>query len=99
MGELCVSPVGLSMITRLSVPHLAGVMMGMWFLSGSLAQAVGGVLAALTTSASIGGEVLDPQLSLVHYARVFNAMGWTAVAAAVALILARPKLNRWSRQA
>lgn len=99
MGELCVSPVGLSMITLLSAPHLAGVMMGMWFLSGSLAQAVGGVLATLTTSASVGGEVLDPQLSLVHYARVFNAMGWTAVLAAVVLMLARPKLKRWARHA
>ncbi len=47
-GELCVSPIGLSMITKLSPPRVVGVMMGAWFLSSAFAQYVASVIAALT---------------------------------------------------
>jgi POT family proton-dependent oligopeptide transporter len=99
MGELCISPIGLAMITRLSAPRLTGVMMGMWFLSGSLAQAVGGMLASLTASSSAGGDVLNPALSLSRYAAVFNEMAWTAVAAGLLLLAVRPLLNRLAHHA
>ena len=42
MAELCISPVGLSMITKLSIARLVGMMMGGWCLSISVADAVGG---------------------------------------------------------
>ena len=41
-GELCLSPVGLSIVSRLSIPRIAGLMMGVWFLSSSLAGYVSG---------------------------------------------------------
>ena len=37
-GELCLSPVGLSMVTRLSIARIAGLMMGIWFLSSSFGR-------------------------------------------------------------
>src|SRR4030095_11094162 len=37
-GELCLSPVGLSMVTKLSVPRVVGLMMGVWFLSSAFSQ-------------------------------------------------------------
>ena len=46
-GELCLSPVGLSMVSRLSVTRIAGLMMGIWFLSSSLAGYVSGLIAGL----------------------------------------------------
>ncbi|MFX7926559.1 MFS transporter, partial [Acinetobacter baumannii] len=45
IAELCISPVGLSMITKLSIARIVGMMMGMWFLSISVAQYFAGVVA------------------------------------------------------
>lgn len=46
VGELCLSPIGLSMITRLAPIQYASVLMGVWFLSPSVAQILGGYIAA-----------------------------------------------------
>ncbi|MEO1128160.1 MAG: peptide MFS transporter [Planctomycetota bacterium] len=48
-GELCLSPVGLSMVTKLAPAKLQSLMMGVWFFSFSLANLLGGVIAALST--------------------------------------------------
>ncbi len=47
LGELCLSPVGLSMVTKLSPPRVVGFMMGMWFLATGLGNFVAGWLAGL----------------------------------------------------
>jgi POT family proton-dependent oligopeptide transporter len=44
-GELCLSPVGLSMVTKLAPPHLQSVMMGLWFFSFSLSNLAAGIVA------------------------------------------------------
>ncbi len=50
MGELCLSPVGLSMVTRLAPARLVSMVMGAWFLSMALAQHLGGTIANLTST-------------------------------------------------
>jgi proton-dependent oligopeptide transporter, POT family len=50
-GELCISPVGLSMVTKLAPARLVGMVMGAWFLSFSMAQHLGGVVAKYTSTA------------------------------------------------
>ncbi|MFH1453025.1 MAG: peptide MFS transporter [Armatimonadota bacterium] len=47
MAELCVSPVGLSMIIHLSPEHLAGILMGAWFMSSAFGGYLSGVIASL----------------------------------------------------
>ena len=42
MGELCISPVGLSMVSKLSPIHLGGLLMGTWFLSNAISHYVAG---------------------------------------------------------
>jgi POT family proton-dependent oligopeptide transporter len=44
-GELCLSPVGLSMVTKLAPPHLQSAMMGLWFFSFSLSNLAAGIVA------------------------------------------------------
>ena len=44
-GELCLSPVGLSMVTKLSPAHLQSFMMGLWFFSFSLSNLAAGLVA------------------------------------------------------
>jgi POT family proton-dependent oligopeptide transporter len=46
VGELCLSPVGLSMVSRLSPPALTSMLMGVWFLAPFVAQIAGGYIAA-----------------------------------------------------
>jgi POT family proton-dependent oligopeptide transporter len=46
VGELCLSPIGLSIITKLSPRRLGGMMMGMWFLASAYGQYVAGLLGA-----------------------------------------------------
>jgi len=54
LGELCLSPVGLAMVTRLAVPQLVGMMMGVWFLAVSAAGYLSGLFAETLVSADAG---------------------------------------------
>jgi POT family proton-dependent oligopeptide transporter len=53
-GELCVSPIGLSLVTKLAPLKLASLFMGLWFLATSIAELLAGQLAALTDSIARG---------------------------------------------
>ncbi|SDE51998.1 peptide MFS transporter [Riemerella columbipharyngis] len=46
IGELCLSPVGLSVVTKLSPPRLASLLMGVWLLASFFANVIGGQLAS-----------------------------------------------------
>jgi len=78
-GELCLSPVGLSAITKLSPPAVVSFMMAGWFLSSAFAQYVAGVIATFTATDTVAGQVLDPEAALNGYATVFGSIGWFAV--------------------
>ena len=62
-GELCLSPVGLSAVTRLAPARLVGLMMGMWFMSNAFAGVLSGVIAKLTT----GDEGFEGTFQLIVY--------------------------------
>lgn len=47
VGELCLSPVGLSMVSKLSPPKLASFLMGVWLLSSAVANKVAGMVASV----------------------------------------------------
>ncbi|MBK8808420.1 MAG: peptide MFS transporter [Bacteroidales bacterium] len=49
MGELCLSPIGLSMVTKLASKKIVAMVMGAWFLSSALAHHLGGAIANLTS--------------------------------------------------
>jgi POT family proton-dependent oligopeptide transporter len=78
-AELWISPVGLSMITKLSLARIVGLMMGVWFLSISVAQYVAGIIAQVASVATVGGQVTNLKLSLDTYAGVFWNIGLIAV--------------------
>jgi len=93
-GEICLSPVGLSMVTKLSVPRVVGLMMGVWFLSSALAHTLAGLVAQATASATVGGVVVDPSAQLRIYEGVFSSIGWVAVGIGVFLMLISPWLKK-----
>lgn len=49
-GELCLSPVGLSMVTKLSPKKIIAMTLGAWYISSSLAHTVGGIVAGYTST-------------------------------------------------
>ena len=59
LGELCLSPLGLSLVTKLSAQRFVSLMMGVWFLAPSIAQFIGGFTAAAIEPIE-KGEAFDP---------------------------------------
>jgi POT family proton-dependent oligopeptide transporter len=95
-GELCLSPVGLSEVTKLAPPVLLSTMVAVWFLSVSWANAIGAQIAKLSGSETIGGEVLDHHASLVASNQVFTVIGWVAVGVGVLFLVLGPFLKKWA---
>ncbi|MBD3761119.1 peptide MFS transporter [Rhizorhabdus sp.] len=95
MAELCISPVGLSMITKLSIARVVGLMMGLWFLSISCAQYVAGIVAQFASVETVGGQVTNLKVSLETYAGVFQTIGWASIAIGAILFLVSPFIKKW----
>jgi proton-dependent oligopeptide transporter, POT family len=95
IAELCISPVGLSMITKLSIARIVGLMMGVWFLSISVAQYVAGVVAQVASVETVGGQVTNLKVSLDTYNGVFTTIGWVAIGLGVLLLLLAWPLKKW----
>ncbi len=94
-GELCLSPVGLSAVTKLSIPNVVGVSMGTWFLATALSETVAtriGKMAAIDTS---GGETQDAAAALATYTQLFEFLMWFGIGAGVFMIVISPILRRW----
>ena len=63
LGELCLSPIGLSIMTKLSPTRLQGMMMGMWFLASAYGQYVAGLFGASIVSDIENATPMDKLLS------------------------------------
>jgi len=94
-AELCISPVGLSMITKLSIARIVGMMMGVWFLSISVAQYVAGVIAQFASVETVGGQVTNLKVSLDTYLSVFTLISEWAIGLGLLLLLLSWPLKRW----
>ena len=93
-GELFLSPVGLSQMTKLSAPAVVSTIMAVWFLASSWAQYLGGMVANLTATETVAGQVLDPKGALETYASVFQTIGIWAVGLGILLAVASPWLKK-----
>lgn len=91
LGELCLSPIGLSIMTKLSPTRLQGVMMGMWFLASAYGQYVAGIIGAGLASA---GENDPPMEKLMTYTEGFRQLGFYALIAGGVLILISPWVRK-----
>lgn len=90
IGELCLSPIGLSLMTKLSPQKLQGFMMGMWFLASAYGQYVAGIFGA-----SIAPEKTDsPQVSLEKYTSGYFDFAIYAIIAGIILIAISPLIKK-----
>ena len=95
LAELCISPVGLSMVTKLSIARVVGLMMGVWFLSISVAQYFAGLVAQFMSVETVGGQVTNLKVSLDTYTSTFTTIAWIAIGAGVVLFLLSWPLKKW----
>lgn len=90
-GELCLSPIGLSIMTKLSPARLQGIMMGMWFLASAYGQYVAGLIGAGMAEAK---ENAGSAESLMTYTEGYKMLGIYALIAGVVLILISPLVKK-----
>ena len=91
LGELCLSPIGLSIMTKLSTKNLQGMMMGMWFLASAYGQYVAGIIGAGLVSAKEGATNYD---ALITYTEGYKQLALYALIAGVVLILISPLVKK-----
>ncbi|MBC7567032.1 MAG: peptide MFS transporter [Pedobacter sp.] len=91
IGELCLSPIGLSIMTKLSPPKLQGVMMGMWFLASAYGQYVAGLLGANLSEAGENDSALQ---KLITYTDGYKQLAIYSIIAGVILIAISPLVKK-----
>ena len=97
-GELCLSPVGLSMVTKLSVARVAGLMMGVWFLSSAFSHYVAGMIARAASVDVDMGTTVDSVASLPVYVEMFSFLAQVAVVLGLLVMLTAPLVKRFMHQ-
>lgn len=94
-GELCLSPVGLSAVTKLSIPNVVGVSMGTWFLATALSETVATRIGRLAAIPTDGGETTDLAGALATYTQLFEFLMWFGIGTGVFMLIISPVLKRW----
>ena len=90
-GELCLSPIGLSIMTKLSPKPLQGMMMGMWFLASAYGQYVAGILGAGMSSPNQNAPLTE---KLLLYTSGYKQLAIYALIAGVILIIISPLVRK-----
>jgi len=98
-GELCLSPVGLSMVTKLAPARMVSTVMGAWFLATAFSSYLAGIIAALTgvSSTDVTGQTTIPlpTETVDVYGEVFGQIALAAIASSVVMFALVPLLKKW----
>ena len=95
LGELCISPIGLSIMTKLSPFRLQGVMMGMWFLASAYGQYVAGLIGA---SMSVPADTSDNMERLISYTSGYGQLAIYALVAGIILLIISPWVRKMMQE-
>jgi proton-dependent oligopeptide transporter, POT family len=91
LGELCLSPIGLSIMTKLSPKPMHGVMMGMWFLASAYGQYAAGLLGAGMATVNEKASLTE---KLISYTDGYKQLANYALIAGVVLIVISPLIRK-----
>lgn len=95
-GELCLSPVGLSMVTKLTPARLVSTVMGSWFLATAFSQFLAGIIAQYASVNEGGGNIVPIPSATVHiYGDVYKMVAILACGAGVVCLALSPLLKKW----
>lgn len=93
-GELCLSPVGLSAVTKLSVDKVVGLMMGAWFLATAASEKVATILSKIASVETVNGEVADIGEAIASYNDLFTTLLYLGVGFGVLMFILTPLLKK-----
>lgn len=91
IAELCLSPIGLSMVTKLSPKHLGGMMMGLWFLASAYGQYLAGILGAGMSSPNENASLMD---KLMAYTDGYQQLALYSLIAGIIVIALSPLIRK-----
>lgn len=91
LGELCLSPIGLSIMTKLSPKSMQGLMMGMWFLASAYGQYVAGILGAGMATTNENATLTE---KLVSYTDGYKQLAIYALIAGVVMLVISPLVRK-----
>ena len=91
IGELCLGPIGMSIITKLSPKRLFGMMMGLWFLASAFGQLAAGKLGAAMSNSDTGNTLMS---KLQSYTEGYYQLAIYSIIAGVFLIVITPLVKK-----
>ncbi|HEX9826982.1 MAG TPA: oligopeptide:H+ symporter [Flavobacteriaceae bacterium] len=93
-GELCLSPVGLSYVTKLSPAKIVGFMMGVWFLATAGSEYIASLLANLAHIDTTGGVATDLMGAKATYTDLFEKLFFTGLVVGAILLVLSPLIKK-----
>ncbi len=94
-GELCLSPIGLSMVTKLADEREVGLAMGGWFLSIAMAQYLAGLIAALASGGTAGAHGAPMEAAVItQYSGVYMQLFWIGLTFGIIYLVLAPAINK-----
>jgi len=93
-GELCLSPVGLSAVTKLSPVKIVGFMMGVWFLATASSEFIASILANIASVDTSNGMAPDLNLAKQTYLVLFEYLFYTGLGVGFLLLLISPFIKK-----
>ncbi|MGQ0619233.1 MAG: peptide MFS transporter [Panacagrimonas sp.] len=94
VGEVLLSPIGLSAVTQLSVARVVSLMMGAWFLATAYSEVLAAAFSKLASIEIPDGESIDRLAAAAKYADLFELMTWVGLGAGLVALLAVPMIRR-----
>jgi POT family proton-dependent oligopeptide transporter len=94
IGELLLSPIGLSTVTVLSPANLVGMMMGVWFVALGLGGKLAGVIA---NQSSIPQGITDPKIEALYYGHAFSHYAFYGIVVGLIILFLTPTLRTMAR--
>ena len=95
VGEMCLSPIGLSAVTQLSVPRVVGLMMGGFWLATAFSEVLAAQFGKLASLDIPESGAIDTVEAAGKYGHLFQLMAWIGLGAALVFFVLAPLLRRW----
>jgi len=93
-GELCLSPVGLSAVTKLSPVKIVGFMMGVWFLATASSEFIASILANIASVDTVLGEIPDLNVAKQNYLKLFEYLFYAGIIFGLLLLAISPLIKK-----
>ena len=93
-GELCLSPVGLSSVTKLSPVKIVGFMMGVWFLATAGSEYIAALLANIASLDHSGDQSANLAVAKASYMNLFEYLFYTGLISGAVLLILSPLIKK-----